>query len=311
MSPSRIGLVWAFSFVTLEAIQYVYFGNVFQKVSSVLFGAVVFAITVMAFVGWSAVFRRDHLARAFAMPGPLIAVNVTATAAWLMLLLSVQMIEPAIAYTLGSGVMPIAAWAAYRLGWPEGEAMRNPLEAGGNIIILLAILYLSWITIAGQSGFVRGGWEYGLLGVILAIAEGSIFTWVLIYSQRLDRGGVGAGTVFGLRFPLYVISAAALAGMGFDQKAGIPWSEFAMVVVLGLALIIPPLYALQRALSTLSTLTVATITALGPFLIFTLQMTEGRVDYSTPTLIGLGIYFIGAIAAATGAVRASRQGPAG
>ena len=53
----------------------------------------------------------------------------------------------------------------------------------------------------------------------------------------------------------------------------------------------------------ISTLTVSALTALGPFVIFALQMIEGRVDYSTATLIGLAVYCAGSLLSATGAVR--------
>ena len=165
---------------------------------------------------------------------------------------------------------------------------------------------MTFVTIAGWSGFVRGGTVAALLGVAMALAEGVLFTWLLVLCQRLDRKGVSASVVFGLRFPLYVIAAGVLGVMGFDQKAPLSAGETAIVVALGLLLIIPPLYALQRAVALVSTLTISVLTALGPFVIFALQWVEGRVDHSTATLIGLGVFFTGSLAAAFGAVRAAR-----
>jgi hypothetical protein len=48
---------------------------------------------------------------------------------------------------------------------------------------------------------------------------------------------------------------------------------------------------------------------LGPFVIFGLQVIEGRVDYSAATLIGLAVYFAGAVLAASGAVKATVRDP--
>ena len=109
-----------------------------------------------------------------------------------------------------------------------------------------------------------------IAGVLLAVTDGVLFTWVLIFCQRLDRSGVGAGAVFGLRFPLYVIFADSYAAWGFDDKAPIPYSDVAVMVLIGLVLTIPPLYALQKAVSSVSTLTLSALTALGPFVIFAL-----------------------------------------
>ena len=64
---------------------------------------------------------------------------------------------------------------------------------------------------------------------------------------------------------------------------------------------------MQKAVSMLSTLTVSTLTALGPFAIFSMQFIEGRIEYSALTITGLAIYVTGALLAALGSVRAARQ----
>ena len=306
MNPALLGVIWCLAFVSLEAIQYVFFGHVFQRISSFLFGFLAFGATTLAIVVWLAARAPQQLRNAFRNPGPLIGANVMAMASWCAFLTAVQLIEPAVAYTVASGVMPLTAFVAHRLGIPEGEPMRNRTEALGNLILLAAILYLSVITITGASGFVRGGTEVAVLGTGLALLEGVLFTWLLIYCQRMDRGGVRPTAVFGLRFLLYVFVAGALAAAGFDRKAELSSVEIVTVVAIGIALTVPPLYALQRAVSLISTLTIGALTALGPFIIFGLQLIEGRVDYAPATLVGLGLYSLGALLAATGAVNASR-----
>jgi hypothetical protein len=227
---------------------------------------------------------------------------------WCAYLTAVQLIEPAIAYTLAAGVMPLTAFVSHRLGTPEGEPMRNKTEALGNFVLLSAIVTLSVVTVSGWSGFVRGGLAVAVAGVLLSIFEGAVFTWMLIYCQRMDRGGVGPTAVFGLRFPLYIVVAGSLAAAGIDQKEALAAFEIAAVVAIGIALTVPPLYALQRAVALVSTLTIGALTALGPFVIFGLQIVEARVDYAPATLVGLALYSIGAVLAALGAVKASRAG---
>jgi hypothetical protein len=310
MNKAAMGVLWALTFVTLESVQYVYFGGLFQRMSSFLFGFLVFSVTVILFVGWTAFKQPQQLKNALAKPGTLLAVNLTATLAWGAYLTSVQLIEPAVAYTIGAGVMPLTAYLAYRVGLPEGEPLRNRSEALGNLILLAGIGYLVAVTLMGWSGFVRGGTLAAAGGVFFAVADGVLFTLMLIYCQRLGGFGVGPGAVFGLRFPLYVLVAGGLAAMGADYKEAIPPSEVALIVAIGLALVIPPLFALQKAVATVSTMTIGALTALGPFVIFGLQMIEGRVNYSTATLAGLFTYFAGALLAALGAVRATVKRPA-
>lgn len=66
-----------------------------------------------------------------------------------------------------------------------------------------------------------------------------------------------------------------------------------------------PVFAMQKAISLMSTLTLAAITALGPLFVFLFQILEGRVDYAPATMTGLIIYFTGAILAAYGGAKSS------
>ncbi len=127
----------------------------------------------------------------------------------------------------------------------------------------------------------------------------------MVLCKRLDQRGVSVSVVFGLPFPLYVLVAGGLGAAGLDQKASMPSVEFAGIVLIGPLVIVPPLYALQRALTLISTLSIRIITALGPFAIFVLQIGEGRVDYSPATLIGLALFFAGSALAAIGVMRAA------
>jgi drug/metabolite transporter (DMT)-like permease len=306
LNPAAVGVVWCLAFVALEAVQYVFFGGVFQRISSFLFGFLAFGTTTLAIVVWLAVKAPEQLGHALRNPRTLIGANVMAMASWCAYLTAVQLIEPAVAYTISAGVMPLTAFVAYRMGTPEGEPMRNRTEASGNLILAGAIVYLSVLTVFGWSGFVRGGLQVAIVGTVLAIVEGVLFTWMLIYCQRMDRSGVGPAAVFALRFPLYIVVAGGFAAAGFDHKSEISSSEVAVIVAIGIALTVPPLYALQRAVALISTLTIGALTALGPFIIFGLQLIEGRVDYAPATLAGLGLYCIGAMLAALGAVNAAR-----
>ena len=310
MNKAILGVLLALLFVTLESFQFVFFGGLFQRMSSFMFGFLVFGLTAIAFISWIAWKDPAQISRAFSNPRALISINVMAALAFGAYLMSVQLVEPVVTYTISSGTMPITAWLLHKFGVGEGEDMRNRMESVGTMMLLFVIFYLAYVTITGHSGFVRGDQEVAVAGVLLAITDGVFFTLVLVYSQRLSKTGVGAGAVLGLRLPLYVVIAGGCVLYDFDYKQSLETSEIALFVLLGLLLTIPPLYSLQKAISMISTLTISALTALGPFFIFALQLLEGRVDYSTATLIGLGIYFVGALFAAVGAVKAATANPA-
>ena len=203
--------------------------------------------------------------------------------------------------------MPISAYILYRLGVREGEDMRNRVEATGNVLIFVSIIFLALITMLGYSGFVRGDSNIAVIGVLLAVLDGVFFTLVLVYSQRLNHAGVGPSAVLGLRLPVYVMVTGGLylAGAGYQPETSLTTEQVMTFVGLGFLLLVPPLYFFQKAVSMISALTISAITALGPLVIFGLQVIEGRVGYSTVTLTGLSIYMLGAILSAYGAVTAT------
>lgn len=305
MHPLAVGVLWTLVFVVVEAIQFVYFGGLFQEISSFTFGFVVFGIIAILFIGGSAIKTPGQLRIALSNPNLLFRLNLYATLAWASYLTSVQLLEPAVVYTISAGTMPITAYLAYRLGAPEGQALRNSAELIGLLLLIAATLFLTVVTVSGYSGFVRGGRLTGLVGVLLAISDGVFFTLMLIYSQRLDTKGVGPGTVFGLRFPLYVVTAGGLSLYGLDAKSALPPDTIIIIVLLGLLLTVPHLYALQRAVGKISTASISAITTLGPFIIFSLQIFEGRVEYSDATLAGLVIYCVGSFVSVLAVMRTS------
>ncbi|MGI9319486.1 MAG: hypothetical protein ACR2QW_19310 [bacterium] len=305
MNSITIGILWTLVFVVIEAIQFVYFGALFQDISSFLFGFFVFGIIAIIFISGSAIRNPDQLSIALRNPAPLIKLNIFATLAWAAYLTSVQLLEPAVVYTISAGAMPVTAYLASRLN--PGHGSQNRFERYGLLILIFAILYLTVVTVSGNSGFVSGGKGVGVMGVLLAIADGVFFTWMLIYSQKLDSIGVGPGTVFGLRFPLYVVAAGGLSMYGLDARPPIPNDTLIIIILMGLLLTVPHLYALQRAVSKISTPMISALTTLGPFIIFSLQIIEGRVQYSNATLAGIFIYCLGSFVSVAGVVKSSKQ----
>lgn len=299
-------MIWGLLFVVIEALQFVYFGGIFQNVSSFLFGFLVFGIIAVLFIGGSVLKAPDQLRLAFRNRGNLIGLNVVATLAWASYLTSVELIEPAVVYTISAGVMPITTLIAQRTGFSESGGVRDRTEWLGMLLLLVGIIYLSAITVSGYSGFVQGDSTSAVIGVSLAIADGVFFTCMLIFCERIGLAGVGPSVIFGLRFPLYVVVAGGMSIYGFEAKPALPSFELLTIIVLGLILTVPHLYALQKAVATIPTAVISVLTTIGPFVIFVLQMIEGRVDYSGATLIGLFIYFVGSLLSVVSLFRKTR-----
>jgi drug/metabolite transporter (DMT)-like permease len=301
------GLAWCATFVVLDAVQAVYLGGVLQRIDAFLLGALVFGLSAAGCLAWSWHLRRWQLMTALRDGRALAAMNVAAAGAWLSYFMAIQLIEPAVAFAIFCGAVPLATIAAWYLGIEEGHGARNRTEAAGNVILALGIVLLAGSTLLGWSGFVRGGAEVAAVGVGLAVVAGILITGMLLASNRLDRKGVGPMAQYGLRFPLYVALALAGYWLGIDDKGPVALPDIVYAVTIGMAVLAFPAYAVQQAVALTSPLTIGAAAAIAPLVVFALQVVEARVAYSDATSVGLAVYFAGAMIAAVGSVRATAR----
>ena len=307
MNRATLGLVWAFSFVVLEAAQAVFFGGVFQSYDSFLIGAAVFGVTAIGTLAWTQFRSPDQLEIAWRNGPSLLGMSLSTAFVWIAYFFALQMIEPAVVFAIFSGLIPVAILAFSALGVPEASTLRNRIEGAGLVVVVIAVIYLAVITLLGQSGFVRGGWMVAMSGLLLTGVSAISLAAMMVYSQRLDRLGVAPVAQYGLRFPLYVIVALLAAGLGLDTKGPVDPHRLLIVVLIGFIIMAFPVFAMQKAISLMSTLTLAVITALGPLFVFLFQIIESRVDYAPATMTGLTIYFAGALLAAVGGARHKKE----
>lgn len=305
MNNATLGLIWAFSFVILEAAQAVFFGGVFQDYDSFLIGGAVFGFTAAGALIWTKVRTPEQLKTAWANKASLFGLNLWTALVWIAYFFALQMIEPAVVFTVFSGLIPIAILVASACGVREASPLRNRVEGVGLITVVISVGYLAAITLLGQSGFVRGGWTAAIVGLLLTCVSAVSLAAMMVYSHRLDRLGIAPAAQYALRFPLYVAVALSAAWLGLGGKGPVDPGRLLTVIVIGFAIMAFPVFAMQKAISLMSTLTLAAITALGPLFVFLFQTVEGRVAYAPATMTGLMIYFAGAVLAAYGGARHS------
>ncbi len=303
------GLIWCLVFVFLDASQAVYFGGILQHLDGFLIGGLVFGLSSVGCILWILLRRPDQIGVIRHNPGPLLGVNLSAAGGWLSYFIAIQVIEPAVAFTLFSGVIPITMIIASRMGFVEAEVSRNRVEALGNACILLGMVLLAAFTLMGWSGFVRGGPVVGLIGLGFSTLAGILIAMMLLYSKRLDLRGLQPVAQFGFRFPLYLVLTAIGYLLGIDDKGPVPIGDIGLAVAVGMVVLAFPIYAVQKAVSLTTSLTIGSVAAVAPLIVFFLQQVEGRVDYSDATSLGLAVYFTGAVVAAFGGARAASRQP--
>lgn len=278
--PLLAGLAWSAVFILLESTQSVFFGTVLQKMDSFILGFWVFGITTLGLSLGIRVFDPDQPRLCGRNLKDLFACNCSTAAGWALYLFAIQLIEPAVAFTVSSAAMPVSAIVFARLGIGEPASLNGTQEKDGICLVVLGIAVLAGATLLGFSGFVRGSSHAtALSGLACSVLSGSAFALMLVHCRRLDSSGLGPATVFAFRFPVYILLAAAGWFLQLDYKSPVDAGEVATAILIGFAIMAFPLYAMQKAVSAVGVLLLSTITALGPLVVFCLQMIEGRVAF--------------------------------
>lgn len=301
LTPLRLGLIYCLAFVTLQAFQAVFLGSLFQQVDSFRVGAWVFGLSFIGCTLISAIVQPAQLRKALRSWSILIPINVCVALTWCCYFQAVQLIEPAIVFTIFSGMVPLGALLAAHLGLVKVRSSQGRYEKIGHGLIIAAIVILTGVTLSGHSGFVRGDWTSALAGVTLSAISGCATAFVILLSVRWHEQGVGPAVQFGLRFCLYTLVAMMASYLGLDAKPEVSGSPpFAYIVVIGMLVVALPLYLMQQAVPLVSGQRIAGVMALGPGLVFVMQLLDGRIGYATGTLAGLAVYLAGALIAVFG-----------
>lgn len=290
-----VGLSWSAVYILLESAQSVFFGAVLQEMDSFHLGFWVFGITTLFLVAGLSVFDPAQIRLcARNLPG-LVACNGSTAAGWILYLFSIQLIEPAVAFTVSSAAMPVSAIGLARLGVGEPVSLDTGRKRVGFLLIVTGILFLAGSTLVGLSGFVRGTPVAGIAGLACAALSGCAFALMLVHCKTLNDNGLGPVSVFAFRFLAYVALSAVGWMLKLDYKGPVEAGDAVTAILIGFVIMAFPLFAMQKAISGISVLLLSTITALGPLVVFCMQIIEGRVGFSGFTLAGLLIYSVGAL----------------
>lgn len=294
---SWLGTGLVLVFCVSQAFRDVYFGHVFQGVDFV-------AVILLAFLCSTILFTAIPLIRD---PGSfrklrghgrtVMMMNLTTALAWSCYFFGLTHIEPSAVNTIHSGVAPltVVALAAFGFSLAKTDGVGR-WETLGYAAIALSLVALGLVVLSGRSGLAGGGGMREWLGLAALLVSGASITVSLLYSKRLQDHGINSAVVTSVRY-LVLIAVAAVALLYKGRLGGIHSAgEAATLSLLATVLIVLPLYAFQVGIGLTAPLTANVLRSLGPVFVFALQQLDGRLSYSTPTLVCILAYSAAAIA---------------
>src|SRR5690606_24712078 len=134
-------------------------------------------------------------------------------------------------------------------------------------------------------------------GLMALTFSGVSITLSHLLAKRLNDQGIGANAVTGARYLLISVIALAVVVSGLRPTGVAHAGDWLWIAALATPLIALPLYALQVGISLTKPLTAQVLRALGPVIIFALELTDDRVVFSGAALAGLIAYSVFATAA--------------
>ena len=305
------GFLLSVVFVGLAAGRDVYFGALFQRVHPLAVALTAFTLCPLVFLPIAFVRDRAGLARLRRHAGTLVWINATSAIAWLSFFHALRIAEPALVQVVFFGIGPLSVTWIDRFVPGMALAARSPAERRLHLGLLGALLFAAAVMLGGASGLGPQPLGRVLAGLALTIGGGVCISISTLLSRRVNDAGVGPATVIALRFPGAVVLAAALAALSPAAVVeGLTPATLGTIAGASLLLIVLPNYVNQIGVALASPLTVRAVIAVGPVLVFLLQLVEGRLPSSPATLAACVVYAVFAVASAVARRRAIRLAPA-
>lgn len=293
LGPLLIG-----GFVLSQALRDVYLAQVFRSVD--VFALILATFPLMALIfGALAVWRdRAGLRKLRSFAGLVIAMNVTTALAWTSYFFGLKFVQPSVLNALHSGFGPLTVIALGLAGASlAGQDRWRRLEGLCYLGLALSMAYLWWVVLSGESGRLDHSLAGAAFGLLALTVSGVSITLSHLLAKRLNDYGIGANAVTGARYLLISAVALIVVASGARPTGLDSPGEWLWLMALATPLIALPLYALQVGISMTRPLSAQVLRALGPVVIFALELTDPRIVWSGAALAGILAYSVFAAAA--------------
>ena len=298
-SGEAAGALASFAFTCLAAVRDVYFGGLFQSTSPLGVALVAFTLCSVIFLPIALIQDRGSVRRLLSHRRELFWVNVTTGLAWISFFYALRAIEPLLVQILFAGVGPLSVLGLDRFLGLTPPATLGQAERPIYVGLAVSLLAAAAVAVAGLSGAGPQPLGTAASGIILAVFAGTSISASTVLSRRLNDRGVAPAALISLRFVGAIVLAAALSLIsGADVLTSVSKTDVPIALGAAVLLIVLPNYVNQVGVSLASPLTVRAVMAIGPVLIFALQLVEGRLSPSPCSLGAALLYGVFALAAA-------------
>ena len=205
-----------------------------------------------------------------------IKLNITSAATYSLVFLSLDLLLPITATSVGIGVVPVFIVLSSR------DARQNKWLAA--VFVVIGLLGLSWQAVRDPFA---SNYVIALLGLFVALLGGYFASKNIVFSSRLKNLKVSADRIFASRFWLLLVSSF---GWSIGRRTiSNSWSGISSMssgslceaILIGIFGIFMPLYFYQHVIAKSNPLFAAFSVAMIPPAVFVMQMFRGVGSVST------------------------------
>lgn len=289
------GFLLSVVFVCLASVRDVYLGGLFQRVSPLAVAVAAFSLCCLVFLPIALARQASGVAAFLRRPRELFWINATSAIAWISFFYALRSVEPSLVQILFFGVGPLSVvWIDRLVPGAGAPRARTRAERRLHLGLLASLTFAAAVVLGGRSGLGVQPLALAAGGVALAVGGGVAISVNTLLCRAMNEAGLSPVTVLSLRFPGTIVLAAALAALSPDP-VGVTPAALGVVAIAAFLLIVLPIYVNQIGISLASPLTVRGALALGPVLVFLLQLVEGRVSSSPYSLTASLLYAVFAV----------------
>lgn len=235
-----------------------------------------------------------------------VGLNVSAAGTYILFIVGLKYLEPAIGTALQAGVTPLVAIVLTAV-MPRGIAVGR-WEVLGGTVILTGGVFLAWTSWSGQSGIDGVSTAHSVLGLFAVCVAGVSEVFLAVYAKKLTNAGWDNSGVLVHRFYLTFVVC-----LGWSLANPEVWRPLARKSTLLLVVCLAGtgvLLTTQLGLRRVQPLVVVTMTNLNPILTYLIQAFDARLTASFASLLGVSVMVTGTALVLSRQYTANRSAPA-
>ncbi len=278
------GLIFIIIYVLICSIREIYFSKFLRSIPLAFLLFSTFGISTLLFLSLQLSNLPKLIGNLKLHWRDFLIINLTTAFMWAAFLTALKWIQPAAAASLNAAMGPVISVLLASNMLNRQETYRSDRVAAFGVIFFAC--YLVWALIRENNLNSEGEYLLIIMGILCAIASGTITAVNNLYAKRLSNAGVSSKEIMAMRF-IFLIAVSGTFSFFDSTRLDLTVPLFFQILTISFAGMIIPIYFLQLGIARAPINSVALLMAIGPIITFILQKKLRGIPVSYNALAGI------------------------